>query len=102
MIFPRGLRAAAGPNPDPKGDDCEPDVELMSIQAVPEVNILFRHFLVYALAFEVPGSPSHDTRVYRGSEYYRHMSYSFLVPISAPRRLLIAIWPSFMTMTWLE
>ena len=77
MILPRGLRAAAGPNPDPKGDDCEPDAELMSIQAVPEVNILSWNFLVYALAFEVPGPPSHDTRVYHGGEYYKLMSYSF-------------------------
>ena len=45
MILPRGLKAATGPNPDPKGDDCAPDAELMSIQAVPEVNILFWHFL---------------------------------------------------------
>ncbi|KAF8262518.1 hypothetical protein EI94DRAFT_1688024 [Lactarius quietus] len=30
------LKAAAGPNPDPKDDDCEPDVELISIPAVPK------------------------------------------------------------------
>ena len=41
MILPRGLKAAAGPNPNPKGDDCEPDVELISILAVPEVNRVF-------------------------------------------------------------
>ncbi|KAF8258119.1 hypothetical protein EI94DRAFT_1755655 [Lactarius quietus] len=38
IILPRGLRAAAGPNPDPKGDsdDSEASVELMSILTVPE------------------------------------------------------------------
>jgi hypothetical protein len=38
MILPR-LRGAAGPNPDPNGydSDCEPDTELVSIPAVPNV-----------------------------------------------------------------
>lgn len=76
MILPRGLKAAAGSNPDPEGDDCEPDIELMSLQAVPEVKILFWNVLVYGLAFEVPGSPPYDARVYHGSEY-GHMSYLF-------------------------
>ncbi|KAH9052633.1 hypothetical protein EDB87DRAFT_401241, partial [Lactarius vividus] len=30
------LKAAAGPNPDPKDDDCERDAELISIPAVPK------------------------------------------------------------------
>ena len=76
MILPRGLKAAAGSNPDAKGDDCEPDIELTSLQAVPEVNILFWNFQVHGLAFEVPGSPPYDTPVYHGSEY-AHMSYLF-------------------------
>jgi hypothetical protein len=40
VILPRGLKAAAGPNPDPRGDDYVPDVELTSIPTVPEVNSL--------------------------------------------------------------
>ena len=73
----------------------------MSIQAVPEVYILFWHHLVFASSFEVPGSPSHDTRVYHESEY-GHMSLFLVLLMSTPRRHLIVIWPSFMTMTWLE
>ena len=37
MIWRPKLRAAAGPNPDPKGDNSEPDAELISIPAVPKV-----------------------------------------------------------------
>jgi hypothetical protein len=44
VILPRGLKAAAGPNPDPKGYDSEPDVELTSTQAIPEVNHFFGVF----------------------------------------------------------
>jgi hypothetical protein len=36
-IMPPRLKGAAGPNPDPEGDDDEPDVELMPIPALPEV-----------------------------------------------------------------
>jgi hypothetical protein len=37
--LPRTLKGAAGPNPDPKGSDFEPDseVELLPISTVPEV-----------------------------------------------------------------
>ena len=35
--WPKKLRAAAGPNPDPKGDNSEPDAELISIPTVPKV-----------------------------------------------------------------
>ena len=35
------LRAASGPNPDPKDEDCDPDVELISIPTVPKVCTLF-------------------------------------------------------------
>ena len=68
MILPRGLKAAAGPNPDPKGDDYEPDVELTFSPAVPEV---IRPFLVYSglrLSFEVSGSSSCTTRIYYGGK----------------------------------
>ncbi|KAH9029172.1 hypothetical protein EDB85DRAFT_2276158, partial [Lactarius pseudohatsudake] len=36
MILRPKLKAAAGPNPDLKDDDCEPDAELISIPAVPK------------------------------------------------------------------
>ena len=64
VILPRGLKAAAGPNPDPKGGDYGPSVELMSIPAVPEVHYSFWHFLVFALPFEVPRSSSFTIRIY--------------------------------------
>ncbi|KAH9054886.1 hypothetical protein EDB87DRAFT_1406740 [Lactarius vividus] len=38
------LKAAAGPNPDPKDDDCERDAELISIPAVPKVRRSFGVF----------------------------------------------------------
>jgi hypothetical protein len=69
VILARGLKAAAAPNPDPQGDDCEPDIELQSIQAVPEASRLDWSFLVFVSTFEVPRSPSHTTRVYCGSKY---------------------------------
>ena len=37
-IFPR-LKGAAGPNPDPEGYDEEPDMEVISVPAVPEVTL---------------------------------------------------------------
>lgn len=37
-IFPR-LKGAAGPNPDPEGYDEEPDMELISVPAVPKVTL---------------------------------------------------------------
>ena len=37
MIWWSRLRAAAGPNPDPKGDNDKPDAELIPIPAVPKV-----------------------------------------------------------------
>ncbi len=43
MLRPK-LEAAAGPNPDPKDDDCEPDTELISIPAVPKVQRSFGVF----------------------------------------------------------
>jgi hypothetical protein len=70
VILPRGLKAAAGPNPDPKGDDYKPDVELMSIPAVPEVSkLLFWRFPVFALVVEVSRSSSCNTRIYHRSKY---------------------------------
>jgi len=36
-ILPRALKAAAGPNPDPKGSDEEPDMELIAIATITEV-----------------------------------------------------------------
>jgi hypothetical protein len=36
-ILPRRLKAAAGPSPDPGGFDCDPDREVISIPAIPEV-----------------------------------------------------------------
>ncbi|KAF8257344.1 hypothetical protein EI94DRAFT_1759074 [Lactarius quietus] len=36
MIWRPRLRAAAGPNPDPKNDDSEPEATLISIPTVPE------------------------------------------------------------------
>lgn len=44
MILPRVLKGAGGPNPDPKGSDPEPDVELVPISAVPEVKCSFGVF----------------------------------------------------------
>ena len=70
VILPRGLKAAAGPNPDPKGDDNEPSVELMSIPAVPEVNYSFWNFLVFSLPFEVPRSSSFTIGIYHRGEYH--------------------------------
>ncbi|KAH9023165.1 hypothetical protein EDB85DRAFT_1992298 [Lactarius pseudohatsudake] len=43
MILPR-LKGAAGPNPDPKGPNSEPDVELVPISTVPEVTCSFGVF----------------------------------------------------------
>ena len=44
MLFWSKLKAAAGPNPDPKDDDCEPDAELISIPTVPKVRTRFIAF----------------------------------------------------------
>jgi hypothetical protein len=35
--LPRRLKAAAGPSPDPRGYDCDPDTEVISIPAATEV-----------------------------------------------------------------
>ena len=40
--WPKKLRAAAGPNPDPKGDHSEPDAEPIPIPAIPKVWLSFR------------------------------------------------------------
>lgn len=37
MIMPRTLKGAAAPNPDPNGDDSDPELELISLSTVPEV-----------------------------------------------------------------
>ncbi|KAF8264370.1 hypothetical protein EI94DRAFT_1703308 [Lactarius quietus] len=42
MIWWHKLRAAAGPNPDPKDDDSEPEATLISIPTVPKVWYSFR------------------------------------------------------------
>ncbi|KAH9167171.1 hypothetical protein EDB89DRAFT_137225 [Lactarius sanguifluus] len=53
VIFSRGLKAAAGPNPDPKGYDYEPDVELTSTPAVPEYRDPL-HILLEYIAEKAP------------------------------------------------
>lgn len=45
MILPRTLKGAARPNPDDKGSDSEPEVELVPISTVPEVSALFGDFI---------------------------------------------------------
>jgi hypothetical protein len=45
-ILPPRLKGAAGPNPDPRGDDEETDARLMPIPALPEVKSL-RPFSVF-------------------------------------------------------
>ena len=42
MIWRPRLKAAAGPNPDPKDDNSEPDAELIPIPAVSKVWLSFR------------------------------------------------------------
>ena len=44
MLFWSKLKAEAGPNPDPKDDNCEPDAELISIPTVPKVRARFVGF----------------------------------------------------------
>ncbi|KAN0133862.1 hypothetical protein V8E53_008294 [Lactarius tabidus] len=57
IILPRGLKAAAGPNPNAGGDDdYEPDVELMSIQTIPE----YRDPLHLLLEYIVEEAPNCD------------------------------------------
>ncbi|KAI9428700.1 caspase domain-containing protein [Lactarius indigo] len=52
-IFPPRLRAAAGPNPDPKGYDEEPDAELIPIPTVPEYRDPL-HILLKYIAEKAP------------------------------------------------
>jgi hypothetical protein len=70
-ILPPRLKGAAGPNPDPEGDDEEPDAELVPIPALPEVKS--PHSSAFSnrhIGFKVPGSPSLTTRIHRRSECY--------------------------------
>ncbi|KAF8258109.1 hypothetical protein EI94DRAFT_1192483 [Lactarius quietus] len=53
MFMPRELIAAAGPTPDPKGDDPEPDEELISTLTVPEYWDPL-HILLKYIAEEAP------------------------------------------------
>ncbi|KAN0135134.1 hypothetical protein V8E53_007025 [Lactarius tabidus] len=55
-ILPRVLKGAAGPNPDPKGSDFEPDleVELLPISTVPEYRDPL-HILLEYIAESTPG-----------------------------------------------
>lgn len=60
-IFPR-LKGAAGPNPDPEGYDEEPDMELISVPAVPKYRDPL-HILLQFIAEEAPNcdmAPAHD------------------------------------------
>ena len=42
-IFPR-LKGAAGDSPDPSGDDCEPELEVVSLPIFTQVNSFFLNF----------------------------------------------------------
>jgi hypothetical protein len=104
MILPR-LKGAAGPSPDSEEYDEEPDVELIPIPATQKV--MWPHFwgfLVFSLAFKVPGSSSHTTRIHRRSEHFEHrVLFASALCIGTnmnDRRHLIAIWSSFMITTW--
>ena len=64
------LKGAAGPNPDPKGSDSEPDseVELLPISTVPEVSA-HQRFLFPVLTVQVPRPSSHTIRIHRRSKH---------------------------------
>jgi len=47
-LFPKRLRAAAGPSQGPEGYDCEPDKEVISIPAAATVTVSFLLFSVLA------------------------------------------------------
>ena len=78
MILPRTLKGAAAPNPDPKGDDSDLEMELMSLSAVPEVRSFLApwHLLVLDSPVKVPGPSSYSIRIHRRSELYRHVLHA--------------------------
>ncbi|KAI9454401.1 hypothetical protein BJY52DRAFT_729609 [Lactarius psammicola] len=94
-IFPPKLKGAAGPNPDPKGYDEEPDVELIPIPAIPEYRDPL-HILLEYIAEETPNCDMvlvHDDDlaqldgIHKGSTGRRHTStvvltFSYLWPLS--------------------
>ncbi|KAF8261606.1 hypothetical protein EI94DRAFT_1745599 [Lactarius quietus] len=74
MILPRTLKGAAGPNPDSKDSDSDPEMELVSISTVPEVrcSLTLFHFLILVSTVKVPGLSSYTIRIHRRSDHYGH------------------------------
>lgn len=86
MILPRTLKAAAAPNPDPKGDNSDPETELLSLSTVPELEVscflALWDFLVLGSPVKVPGPPSYTIRIHRRSEHCRHAIHAFDININ--------------------
>ena len=51
-MFPRRLKAAAGPSPDPGGYDCDPDMEVISMPATTKVKDSHRLFSGFSNVFQ--------------------------------------------------
>ena len=79
MILPRTLKGAVAPNPDPRGDDSDPEMELISLSTVQEVKcfLVLWHLLALDSPVKVPGPSSYTIRIHRRSEHHKHVLHAF-------------------------